>query len=1052
MATLLRQKDWSTSPLGPPDGWPQALRTAIRLILNTGHPMYIWWGQDLLCFYNDAYSRSIGPERHPSSLGQAGREVWAEIWPIIGPQVDQVMAGRGATWQEDALVPITRNGQLEDVYWTYSYSPIDDETAAAGIGGVLVVCSETTANVVSLRATAHERERQQQLLNQMPGFAGVLSGPDHVYTYVNRAYVAISGKRDFVGRPVREVFPELAGQGFFELLDGVYTTGERFSARSVPIQFAGEDDNRFIDLLYEPVRDAEGDVVGIFVGGYEVTDRIRGEAALRESEAQLRLATEAGEIGFWDVDVISDTLFWPASVKAMFGISPDVPVSMADFYAGLHPDDRASITAAYAAAADPARRAVYDVEYRTIGKEDGVVRHVAAKGRGLFDDANACIRVLGTAIDVTARKFTERQLRILNETLEAEVENQLAERDRLWTLSRDPLLIADSSGRWLRVSPRWTQILGWSEAELIGRSSEWMEHPDDRQKTRGEIEHLASGATTMRFENRFRDRDGRYHTFSWTAVEESGLLYAVARDITADREKEQQLRDSQDFARLAVSAVGGVGVWTFDIVKNRFYFDAAIAELYALTPEQGIEGVSREGFLVNVIPEDRTALAATMNGGLRRPGDLELEYRIVHPDGSLRWVLSRGTTYFDEAGQPIRRTGVGLDLTEKRQLEEQLRQSQKMEAVGQLTGGIAHDFNNMLAVVMGSLDLLSRRIGAEDPRAKHYVQAASEGAKRAANLTQRLLAFSRQQPLKPEAVNLNRLVGGMSDLLVHSLGGAVQLETVLAAGVWAVHADPNQLENVILNLGVNGRDAMPDGGRLTIETQNTHLDTRYVASEFGVSPGQYVMIAVSDTGCGMAPDVIAKAFDPFFTTKEVGRGTGLGLSQVYGFVKQSGGHIKIYSEPGQGTSVKIYLPRLVSAEARNEADPVEYRLLGGEEQELILVVDDEPMVRRFSVDALTALGYRVLEADGAATALRIIAEQLGIAMVFTDIVMPKANGRKLADAVRRQWPRIKILFTTGYTRNAVVHNGIVDPGVELIGKPYTIDELAAKVREVLDKS
>jgi CheY-like chemotaxis protein len=370
-----------------------------------------------------------------------------------------------------------------------------------------------------------------------------------------------------------------------------------------------------------------------------------------------------------------------------------------------------------------------------------------------------------------------------------------------------------------------------------------------------------------------------------------------------------------------------------------------------------------------------------------------------------------------------------------------------MEAVGQLTGGIAHDFNNMLAVVIGSLDLLGRRLGGNE-RALRYVDAASDGAPRAALLTQRLLSFSRQQPLEPKPTNLNTLVAGMSDLLRHSIGADIRLETVLAGGLWRVEIDPNQLENVILNLVVNARDAMPDGGCLTIETQNAHLDDRYAASNAGVMAGQYVMLAVTDTGAGMPDDVVTKAFDPFFTTKPVGKGTGLGLSQVYGFIKQSGGHVKIYSEPGHGTTVKIYLARLDAAATEPLAPPRAMATTAGESR-TVLVVEDEPGVRAFTTEALTELGYTVLEARDGAAALRVIEAHPEIDLLFTDVVMPDMNGRKLADEARIRRPDLKVLFTTGYTRNAVVHNGVLDKGVALIGKPFTIAALADKVREVL---
>ncbi|HEX7800095.1 MAG TPA: PAS domain S-box protein [Asticcacaulis sp.] len=427
------------------------------------------------------------------------------------------------------------------------------------------------------------------------------------------------------------------------------------------------------------------------------------------------------------------------------------------------------------------------------------------------------------------------------------------------------------------------------------------------------------------------------------------------------------------------------------------------------------------------------------------------------PERARRHYEMKFNPLFDEEGRQIGAYLFAFDMTERlrdqqrlRTAEDQLRQAQKMEAVGQLTGGVAHDFNNMLAVVSGSLELLDRRTDPEEARSRRLIAAALEASKRAGTLTQRLLAFSRQQPLKPEVLDPNKLVSGMSDLFRHSLGAHVQLETVLAGGLWRIHADQNQLENVLLNLAVNARDAMPDGGRLTIETQNAHLDQRYVASELGILPGQYVLIAVTDSGAGMTEDVMRKAFDPFFTTKDVGKGTGLGLSQVYGFVKQSGGHIKIYSEVGEGTTIKIYLPRHLGP-AEDGGDPGRTETPPPADRgELILVVDDEDLVRRFSVEALTELGYRVLEASSAQAALAMILDRPDVDLLFTDIVMPEMNGKKLADLVREKRPDLPVIYTTGYTRNAVVHNGTLDPDVELISKPFTIEELATRVRTVLE--
>jgi signal transduction histidine kinase len=391
------------------------------------------------------------------------------------------------------------------------------------------------------------------------------------------------------------------------------------------------------------------------------------------------------------------------------------------------------------------------------------------------------------------------------------------------------------------------------------------------------------------------------------------------------------------------------------------------------------------------------------------------------------------------------------EIETRKAAEDQIRQMQRIEAVGQLTGGLAHDFNNMLAVILSALGLARRRLAGGDTNVNQFIDAAVDATNRAATLTRRLLAFARQQPLNPETIDANKLVADMSELLRRTLGETVQLETVLAGGLWRVYADASQIENSILNLAVNARDAMPDGGKITIETANCDLDERYAAQNTGAKAGQYVMIAVSDTGSGMSPQVMQRAFEPFFTTKGVGKGTGLGLSQVYGFIKQSDGHIKIYSEPAQGTTVKLYLPRYF---VQGEEVPVR-RATSPEaaqngNRELVLVVEDEERVRALSADSLREIGYEVIVAEGGKVALEKLRQNPDVALLFTDIVMPEMTGRVLADEATKLRPGIKVLYTTGFTRNAVVHNGILDPGVNFIAKPFTLEQLAAKVRSVLD--
>jgi signal transduction histidine kinase/CheY-like chemotaxis protein len=391
------------------------------------------------------------------------------------------------------------------------------------------------------------------------------------------------------------------------------------------------------------------------------------------------------------------------------------------------------------------------------------------------------------------------------------------------------------------------------------------------------------------------------------------------------------------------------------------------------------------------------------------------------------------------------------EVNERRSAQSQVRQLQKMEAVGQLTGGIAHDFNNMLAIVIGSLDIARRRLtGSEHEKVAKCIDNATEGAERAAALTARLLAFSRQQPLEPKVLDPNKLVGGMSEMLRRTLGERVQVETVLAGGLWRVCADPAQIESALVNLAVNARDAMPDGGKLTVETANCELDERYAAHHEEVTAGQYVMLSVTDTGTGMPSEVMERAFEPFYTTKGVGRGTGLGLSQVFGFLKQSSGHLKIYSELGQGTTIKLYLPRYVGDDPVFGTVSAKTEIPGGHSDEIILVVEDEVQVRHMTVDALRELGYTVVQAGDGNQALEQLAVQPRVDLLFTDIMMPGMTGRQLADRAVVERPGLKVLYTTGYTRNAIVHNGIVDYGVSFLAKPFSIEALARKVRDVLD--
>ena len=516
---------------------------------------------------------------------------------------------------------------------------------------------------------------------------------------------------------------------------------------------------------------------------------------------------------------------------------------------------------------------------------------------------------------------------------------------------------------------------------------------------------------------------------------------------------QQSLRQSEERFRLLVSGVRDHAIFMLDPAGNVASWNDGAARLCGYRADEIVgRHVSRFYPAEEVAgggPQRLLDVAATA-------GSAEEEGWRVRRDGSRFWANVVVTALHDAGGGLRGFAKVARDTTERRRqletLEQQraaLAQLQKMEAIGQLTGGVAHDFNNLLQTILGGIELLQRAGAFADPvRANRLLDAARRAAEQGAVLTHRLLAFARRQALAPQIVDVNRLVGSASELLHRTLGETIELETVPAAGLWRTQVDPNLLENAILNLAVNARDAMPDGGKLTIETGNTWLDDRYAAAHGDVTAGQYVMIAVSDNGEGMSHEAMARAFEPFFTTKPEGKGTGLGLAQVHGFVKQSGGHVKLYSEPGRGTTVKIYLPRYAGA-GEPEAAPEAVAPGAAAGRESVLLVEDSDDVRLYGAEALAALGYRVFAAPDAGAALRILDEHAEIALMLTDVGLPGIDGRQLAEEARRRAPALKICYTTGYARNAIVHNGVLDPGVDLLAKPFTTEALGRKLRQML---
>jgi signal transduction histidine kinase/CheY-like chemotaxis protein len=557
-------------------------------------------------------------------------------------------------------------------------------------------------------------------------------------------------------------------------------------------------------------------------------------------------------------------------------------------------------------------------------------------------------------------------------------------------------------------------------------------------------------------------------------------------DIDERREAEVALRESTARAealaaeQAAILGQLGEGVIVTDPAGRITFVNEAAARIHGVArldvgpddyaPTYRLSRVDGSPYPSDELPLARAVLAGETvvdaRWRIHRPDGTEVlaignARPVLGPDGErLGAVLTvRDDTERDASERALRDLNETLEdrvaerTAELEDAHEALRQAQKMEAVGQLTGGIAHDFNNLLTGVIGSLDLMQRKIAAgRTGEIERHVSAAITSANRAAALTHRLLAFSRRQPLDPRPVDANRLVTSMEELIRRTIGESVQLEMVTAGGLWQTLCDPHQLENAVLNLAINARDAMPEGGKLTIETCNAHLDSAYAARSRDVRPGQYICICVSDTGTGMAKEVIDKAFEPFFTTKPIGQGTGLGLSMIYGFARQSDGYAKIYSEVGDGTTIKIYLPRHYGeAPPPETGDSLRLDDVATAQGEIVLVVEDETAVRDLVVEVLGDLGYRTIEAADGPSGLRLLQSDQRIDLLVTDVGLPGLNGRQVADAARLTRPDLKILFMTGYAENAAINGGFLDPGMELLTKPFAIDALADKIRAMIER-
>lgn len=940
---LIAAHEWAATPLGPIETWPASLIDTVSMMLSAPLPMVLFWDTTLIALYNDAYASAIG-DRHPGALGGRCEEKWAHIWDDIGPILHRVRETGKGEMIKDRVFPLWRKGVTRMAQLDIAYTPVrsGDGTPA----GILCIVYEMTERVQAIDTANAERERLGQMFEQAPGFMCLLREPGHIYEFANRAYQDLVADRAVIGESVANALPEVVAQGFIALLDQVAETRQPYTGRSVPITLnpsPGEEDRRYLDLIFQPIVDGDGLVTAIFVEGSDVTERARVEAQLELSEGTLGLAAEMAEIGTWDYDLVANTLEWSDLTRAMFGITPGATVTLDDFYEGLHRDDRDATAKAFAAALDPAQRTHYDVEYRTVGRDDGVLRWIAAKGRGVFEEGR-CVRAIGTVMDITRRKGAEEQMRESEAHFRTLADSAPA---LIWMCDENGALVF--ANRWHE------EMFGRPAAELMGEGWQSIIHPADQ------------GGFTADFEQAFKDR----------APFSRDVRVIDRRGVTRWLHSEARPREMEG------RFVGYVGC------------DVDITEVHLASE-----------VLERGIVERTTELAATNRQ-------------------------------------------LSTQIEERERVEATLRQMQRLEAIGQLTSGVAHDFNNLLTVILGNVDLVARAAAEAkmDEKTRQRLGYMRTAAERGATLTAQLLAFSRRQRLEARPVDLNDTVVNMRDLLQSSMGGSVRLEARLRPDLWPALVDPTQIELIILNLAINARDAMAVGGSLVVSTDNIVLGEPTRAEE--PQPGDYVLIAVTDTGSGMTPEVRDRAFEPFFTTKAIGKGSGLGLPQVYGFAKQSGGGVAIETTLGEGTSVRVYLPR--AQERRRTPRATSYEAPPEERGEVrgkrVLVVDDDPPVREITASMLRAMGADVVEAGSGGAALEMLdAGAQDFDLLVVDFAMPGMNGAELAATTARKWPDLPILFVTGYADLSAISSVSEE---RIVQKPFRGGELQRKIGRLL---